>query len=78
MQFFIPFYRFIALRQKHFKIGCQLLTTAAYNTAKTAMSHKKLIILGDGLAKQSEQQQGKFQLGSLLVPLTSNIPAVPV
>ena len=45
-------------------------------TAKLAECQKKLIILGDGLAKQSGPQQCKFQLESLLVPLTSNSPAV--
>ena len=45
-------------------------------TAKPAEHQKKLTILEDGLAKQSEYQQGKFQLESLLVPLTSNSPAI--
>ena len=45
-------------------------------TAKPAVRQKKLTTLGDGLAKQSEPQQNKFQLESLLVPLTSNSPAV--
>ena len=45
-------------------------------TAKPAERQKKLIILGDGLAKQSETQQCKFQFKSLLVPLTSISSAV--
>ena len=47
-------------------------------TAKPAERHKKITILGDGLAKQSESKQCKFQLESLLVPLTSNSQAVQV
>ena len=45
-------------------------------TAKPAERQKKLTILGEGLAKQSESQQCKFQWVSLLVPLTSNSQAV--
>ena len=45
-------------------------------TAKPAERQKKLTILGGGLAKQSEPQHCKFQLESLLVPLTSNSPTV--
>ena len=48
----------------------------AFSIAKPAERQKKLIILGDGLAKHSEPQQCKFQLESLLVPLTSNRPTV--
>ena len=33
-------------------------------TAKPAERHKKITILGDGLAKQSESKQCKFQLES--------------
>ena len=45
-------------------------------TAKPAECQKSLIILGDGLAKQSDPQKCKFQLESLLVPLTSTSPAL--
>ena len=42
------------------------------HTAKPAERQKKVNILAEGLAKQSESQQCKFELESLLVPLTSN------
>ena len=45
-------------------------------TAKPAERQKKLTLIGDSLAKQSEPQQCKFQLESLLVVLTSHSPAV--
>ena len=45
-------------------------------TAKPAVRQKKLTILEDGLANQTQPQQSKFRLESLLVPLTSNSPAV--
>ena len=44
-------------------------------TAKPAERQKKQIILGDGLGKQSEPQQCKFQLEPLLVPMSFNSPA---
>ena len=43
---------------------------------KPAERHKNLTLLGDGLAKQWEPKQWKFQLEFLLVPLTSDSPAV--
>ena len=55
-------------RDRHTKDG--------QTAAKPAESQKKLKILGDGLAKQSEPQQCKFQLESLLVSLTSISSAV--
>ena len=47
-------------------------TISSY-TAKPAERQKKLTVLGDG---QSEPQQCKFQWACVLVPLTSNSPAV--
>ena len=46
-----------------------------WDTVKPAERQRKLTLLEDGLAKQSEPPQRKFQLEYLLLPLTSNIPA---